>query len=308
MSISPRHHDRQLVPFEPRALLFPTVTLLLVLGTCIGVRVNTPIVLGLLVTGVIFLGLPHGALDPLVARKLFHGHRRFTMIRFLICYLLLAIICAASWHAIPDVALCFFLMISAIHFGSDWQERGSRWGRAAYGLCVVSIPTLRYAPEVGQVFTALGATASKEIVNSMRPLAVFAIVLACSSLFRQLRHRNRDALELAVLLVGGLTLSPLTFFVCYFCLLHSPRHLGATSREVGLRSGFEILGAVAPVVFATLGFAALLWRFLPLTDVSSRLLQIVFIGLAALTIPHMLLTALNARAQRPPAEAVPALA
>lgn len=280
------------------ALLFPTVTLFLVVATVTGTEMNAPMILALLAGGVVLLGLPHGSLDPLVARELFAGDRRFTMTRFLIFYILLAAFCVAGWLATPNIALSLFLLISALHFGSDWQQRGSFWGRAAYGACIVSVPTLHHADAVRLIYVELGATAAADIVNVSRVVACLAVAVAFLSLLRHIRLRWQDCLELVVMLIGGLALQPLVFFICYFCLLHSPRHLVATSRDVGLRDSRAIATAVAPAVGTTLVLAVLLWRFLPANNSTSRVLSVVFIGLAALTVPHMLLTAIKEREQR----------
>ena len=279
-------------------LLFPGVTLILVAANYLGTSMSGPIILALLVGGVVFLGLPHGSLDPLVAMQILGSDRRFTIGRFLLAYSLLAAVCVGCWLAFPNVGLSLFLIISALHFGSDWQQRGSSWGRIAYGACIVSVPTLHHAETVRQIFTELGATAAVSIVNTSKIVSCFAIAVAWFSLLPQLSRRWRDGLELAVILIGALALQPLIFFVCYFCLLHSPRHLFETSREVGLRGVGALITAVAPTVGATLVFAALLWRFLPAEHFTSHVLQIVFIGLAALTVPHMLLTEIKEREQQ----------
>ena len=271
-------------------LLFPAVTLLLVATTLHGGLFNTPLMVALLIVGVVLLGLPHGALDPLVARQRFAGQPRFTMTRFLLAYLGIAVLCAAGWLAIPNLGLILFLIISAFHFGSDWQDRGSSWGRTAYGACIISVSTLHHSQAVRQIYLQLGATGADAIISASKVVAVLAAVFALLSLLPQMRERWRDGLELGVIVIGGLVLQPLIFFICYFCLLHSPRHLASTAREVGVRGLSATVKAVAPAVCATLILAALLWRFLPASQNVSLILQIVFIGLAALTVPHMILT------------------
>ncbi len=277
---------------------FPTVTLLLVVATRAGASMNEPFILTVLVAGVIFFGLPHGSLDPQVARKVFGTDRRFTMVRFLATYAIVAVLCAAGWLAAPSVGLCIFLLISAFHFGSDWQERGSLWGRVAYGACVVTVPTLLHGESVRQIYLALGATDAAAIVGTSRIIAGAAIALAILSLLPAVQRRWQDCLELAIILIGGVLLPPLVFFVCYFCLLHSPRHLAETSRDVGLRGLRAIASAVVPTVAATLVFAAVLWHFLPAPRSSDSILEIVFVGLAALTVPHMALTEIKHFVQR----------
>jgi Brp/Blh family beta-carotene 15,15'-monooxygenase len=269
--------------------MFASITLLLTLAAIAGAAMNEPVILLFLVAGVVCLGLPHGALDPQVARELYRADRRFTMVRFLAAYTLIAALCAAGWTAAPNIALPIFLLISAVHFGSDWQQRGSLWSRSAYGACVVTVPTLHHAQTVRQIFLALGATNATYIVSVSRVVACIAAVFAIVSLLLQRKNRWQDYIDLAVILIGGVLLPPLVFFVCYFCLLHSPRHLADTSHAVGVHGIRAIAVAVAPTVAATLVFAAVLWRFIPFGRANDRILQIIFVGLAALTVPHMLL-------------------
>jgi Brp/Blh family beta-carotene 15,15'-monooxygenase len=277
---------------------FPAITLLLVLATLLGAGMNAPAILALLAAGVVCLGLPHGSLDPLVARKLFGANPRFTMAGFLAVYALLSVLCAIGWVAAPNAALSIFLVISAVHFGSDWQQRGSFWSRTAYGACVVTVPTLRHAETVRQIYVALGARDAAGIISASKIVAWSAATVAILSLLPQVRRRWRDCLELVVILIAGIALPPLVFFVCYFCLLHSPRHLAETSREVGLQGIGAIAKAVVPTVAVTLLLAAALWSFLPENRPGGRILEIIFIGLAALTVPHMLLTEFKDLEQR----------
>jgi hypothetical protein len=54
----------------------------------------------------------------------------------------------------------------------------------------------------------------------------------------------------------------------------------------------SIYVAMLPVLLATLLLGAIAYRLLPHIGTNARLLRIVFIGLAALTVPHMLLDTL----------------
>jgi Brp/Blh family beta-carotene 15,15'-monooxygenase len=280
---------------SPTAWLFPSITLLLVFATTSGVRMNQPLILMILIAGVVSLGLPHGSLDPLVARKLYGANRHFTMLRFVVIYTLIAAVCTVGWMAAPNIALPIFLLISALHFASDWEKRGSFWGRASYGACVVTVPTLHHAETVQHIYLTLGGTDASGIVSVSRSIAWIVAVAAVLSLLAQIRGRWRDCVELVCIVLGGVLLSPLIFFACYFCLLHSPRHLSDTSRDLGIRGIRAIAAAVVPTVAATLVLATILWHFLPTVRANDRILDIVFIGLAALTVPHMLLTEMNER-------------
>jgi Brp/Blh family beta-carotene 15,15'-monooxygenase len=105
----------------------------------------------------------------------------------------------------------------------------------------------------------------------------------------QFRQRSSDTLELLSIVGGGLLLHPLVFFTCYFALLHSPRHLLETAQGLGMTGLKRIYLATLPVLLATLLLAGLAYWLLPPIGMAARVLRIVFIGLAALTVPHMLL-------------------
>jgi Brp/Blh family beta-carotene 15,15'-monooxygenase len=281
--------------------LFPSVTLILIVAAASGIRPKTPIILVLLVVGVVILGLPHGALDPLVATQLWGARRPFPMLSFLILYTGMAAICAAVWLIIPTVALIGFLSISAYHFGSDWDDRCAAWGQIAFGIAIVSVPTLCKARQVEEIYRQLGASAAHQIVTVSQVFAVVAVVVALFAASSPSKFRISNLLELSTVVVGGLVLPPLLFFTCYFCLLHSPRHLMETARRLGLRGVRDIARSAAPTVLATLVLGIVLWAVLSGSVYSQKVIQLVFIGLAALTTPHMLLTELSLRRSLPSA-------
>jgi Brp/Blh family beta-carotene 15,15'-monooxygenase len=95
---------------------------------------------------------------------------------------------------------------------------------------------------------------------------------------------------LLVLLIGGVWLPPLIFFAVYFCALHSPRNFliewgqwegSGTQRRILL---LTYTGAAAA------SMAALLWLQARMAlSLEAALARTLFIGLAALTVPHMAL-------------------
>ena len=286
---------RRLVTASLFSVLFPALTLVLVLASARGISPGTPLILVLLVAGVVILGLPHGALDPLVAMQLWSTRQSFTLIRFLLLYTGVAGLCVAIWMITPDAALVGFLIISAYHFGSDWDGRCTAWGQVAFGMSIVSVSTLFKANQVEAIYAQLGASVAHQIVIVSQVIAVAAIAAALFAASSRSKFRVSNLLELSTVLVGGLVLPPLLFFTCYFCLLHSPRHLIQTARALGLRGVGDTARAAAPSVLATLILGTGLWMFLPGSIYSQKVVQLVFIGLAALTAPHMLLTEFSRR-------------
>ena len=99
---------------------------------------------------------------------------------------------------------------------------------------------------------------------------------------------RRAAAEIAGLAVMLALLPPLWGFAVYFCAIHSVRHLRAVARALsplGSRVWWQVAAFSAVSIAAVL--TAVPW--LATVDLDSGLIRATFIGLAALTVPHVLL-------------------
>lgn len=275
----------------------PFQTALFIAGLLALIAVQTGLSLGLreqiliLAPAVALLGLPHGALDLPMAETIWplRGWRARAL--FFAAYLSLAGCVGLMWWIAPAVALSAFLAYSAVHFSADWQEDGTLW-QVSGGLSAVGAPALFHGADVTDLFAALGPVASAGAIAQGTALA--GIVGAGCALAALVSLRNgRDrapVLEVGAIWLGAAFLPPLLYFAAYFCLLHSPRHLTGTLAVLPDR-GRALRGAAA-IMVVSLGGAALglgLLIFASAGDATTSLLQVVFIGLAALTVPHMLL-------------------
>lgn len=243
----------------------------------------------LLGVGVILFGLPHGSLDVLVARRIFRLTKISAFAIFFAAYMGLSAVYGLIWWWLPTTALAAFLAISALHFSTDWERRGSLMTRLAYGLAIVTLPALGHAGEVRAIYRALGASAPDGLLLAAKIIAIPASFVALVAAYRQRRSGSRDLIEVASIILGGIVLSPILYFICYFCFLHSPRHLFTTAREEHIESlGQIVRHTFAPTLVVVAAVAAIFTRpaFLLSAD---RLLQVIFVGLAVLTVPHMIL-------------------
>ena len=130
------------------------------------------------------------------------------------------------------------------------------------------------------------AILTSNIIVPVMGLMVFVYGLMA---FRDASLRARFA-EFTLLAVVFAFLPPLVSFALYFCIIHTGRHmrriwhvLASSSSPKGLyrqAAGFTLASWLV-------GGAAFLW--LETGDLDAALLQVVFIGLAALTVPHMIL-------------------
>jgi Brp/Blh family beta-carotene 15,15'-monooxygenase len=277
---------------------FVLAIVLLTSAAAFGVAPDNASTLVILVVGVVLLGLPHGALDPLVARNAFANIPRYHTLSFYAAYLSAVCLYALLWRNLPTAGLAGFLIIAAYHFGSDWTSRGSALTRFGYGLTVVTLPAAFHPRAEAQIFTLLGTPYAPAFVSVSRLLAPLAMVAGGIGAILQCKQRKRDLVEFLAIVAGALLLEPLVFFTCYFSLLHSPRHLLETAQDLGLTDLASIVRKSLPILIATLALAGLFYLGLRGASATGRIVMTVFIGLAALTVPHMLLDALASASKK----------
>ena len=122
----------------PETLLFTTAVILA--GVFVAASVDLPalpLLIALLI-GVSLFGLPHGALDPLIAQRaeLWTGPLGF--IAFNAAYIAIAALTVAIWLLVPAIALAGFLLISAWHFAGDWFDREAVVARLATATSILA--------------------------------------------------------------------------------------------------------------------------------------------------------------------------
>ena len=243
---------------------------------------------GVLVACVALLGVPHGALDPVLAHASGIARTPLRLARFVLLYVTQATLVVLLWWMAPGIALAGFLLLSIWHFRSDWRELPN-WQGLAAAATLVCAPALFHPAAAGQLFSLLmfGVSASW-LILALQVTGIVAIIALALALRGLAQSKPYVALELLTLPVLAWALPPLLFFVVYFCGLHSPRHIIETIRQAQLRRSTIVLTGSAFTAI-TLAAAVAAFGLLPVADSAPRLLAIVFVGLAALTVPHMLL-------------------
>mgnify|MGYP001448282696 CR=1 FL=1 len=69
------------------------------------------------VSAIVFIGLPHGAMDGALAYRFGWGKSVKRALVFLVSYVLIAAMVVFFWFEFPVLALIAFLAISMVHFG-----------------------------------------------------------------------------------------------------------------------------------------------------------------------------------------------
>jgi Brp/Blh family beta-carotene 15,15'-monooxygenase len=271
-----------------QGLLFSVTALLVALASLpIGAEVGSSMLL-LLVGLIVVLGVPHGAFDPLFAQRLHRlaGVRDWSL--FTLAYLLPALLVTLLWQSAPVYFLGGFLLLSLVHFSGDPETGSGGFFRVLYGGLVIVLPACLHVDEVARLFGMLAEPAAAATLAGWLHLASWPWLLATIfAMLSALRLRWRAALEMLAVTVLAIVAPPLVAFTVFFCGMHGARHFlrtlayaGPGAARIGLRF------ALLPMVAVALMFAVALWVWRDVA-LEERLVRLIFIGLAALTVPHM---------------------
>ena len=270
--------------------VFCGLALALVIVSLVGARLQPRH--ELLVAGalVLLLGMPHGAFDVVFARKLLGVAGGKGWVLFSLFYVGLSAAVVGLWAVAPTPFLCAFLIFSAVHFGGDPAGGVSWLTRGLYGGAVIVLPALWHGPELQRLLGLVAGPSSAAFVAPvLSQLALpwlAATVLACALAVRTSRLAACESAALAAL---SLAVPPLVAFTVYFCAMHSPRHILRTLAGLQADEARHALALALWPTLAVLVTAAVLgWRMSDL-PVEAGVMQLVFVGLAALTLPHMVL-------------------
>lgn len=245
---------------------------------------------------IFIMGMPHGALDILMLKSLSRqdmGKSRFSYavkLGILVCvYIALVVMAFFAWMLLPTVCLLVFLTIGVAHFRHDWQQTRSTpaWCLSAV---VVTAPSLVYSRRLEDVFEWLFLPAyhASIIALGMQVIAVlcFAIVLA---------YWLKDSIEtpvvknMIIVVISACVLPPLVFFTLYFCIVHSVYHTVLVQKTMQVNFKSLAVATLVPMLGTVAIFSAGYWYFIE-TEALSVYYPLIFIGLFAVTCPHVLLT------------------
>lgn len=239
------------------------------------------------------VGLPHGAGDAWLAARQGLLSRPAPAMLFLGGYVMLAGLVILAWLAAPVMSLAVFLLISAWHFGGDFAQGEQPVRRLSAGVALLGAPALFWPDAVGAIYGALSGEAAETLAGWQSHLfAPACLVYFTASLLPRPAHAAwRPLFELGGLCLLAAALTPLLWFTVYFAGLHSPRHFKVLFMEAGPGERARLAGLSAFATLAALVFAvgAAILLVSSGVEINDALVNVIFVGLAALTVPHMAL-------------------
>jgi len=259
---------------------------------------------------ILSIGISHGSLDNVKGRKLFQIFEVKKFYIFYLAYILIAVIVIILWILIPYVSLIIFLIVASYHFGKEDTQflivENSYYNQFLFllkGSLIVFAPMYFHFEETISIFKLLfienenfynflDLIESKKILLYCIILSTLANILLFTKNFEL--KKFTIFLDYFSIIIINYYFSPLVAFTIYFCFLHSVRHSISLMSELDrddLGNGFKIFVKKAlPLTIITAIFCAIGLYLLNNTyNLESSILKIIFIGLASLTFPHILL-------------------
>ena len=259
---------------------------------------------------ILVIGVSHGSLDNLKGRKLLQIFRIYNFFIFYLSYILISLIVIFLWVIAPSISLVVFLVVASHHFGKEDTQfliiKNSYLNQLLFflkGSLIVFTPMYFHFDETISIFKLLLIDNESfyeflNIIETNKILLYCIIVSTLSSIILFAKNfefkRFTIFLDYFSILIINYYFSPLVAFTIYFCFLHSVRHSISLINELDkndLTNGLKIFTKKAlPLTILTATFCFLGLYLLGNTyTFDSSIVKIIFIGLASLTFPHILL-------------------
>ena len=259
---------------------------------------------------ILIIGVSHGSLDHVKGRRLFEILNINQFYLFYLVYILIAFFVIIIWISIPSISLMFFLIVASYHFGKEDTQflinKSSTLNFFLYflkGLLIILAPLFFHFSETVEIFKFLlveneAFYLTLAFIETSKIIIIGIMLSSLASVFLFLKEfeikKFAIFLDYFSILILNYYLSPLLAFTVYFCFLHSVRHSISLIYEIdasNLKNGLTIfLKKALPLTILTAIFCLISIYFLNNSyDLNSSILKVIFIGLASLTFPHILL-------------------
>ena len=247
---------------------------------------------------IFFIGLPHGSFDGAVA-SLVGFRTRLQFLQFLFYYLLLFFLVILFWLFFPIISLIIFITMTIAHFGlCDWSNFGINKHKIfisfTYGMTIIF--GIIFFNET-QSFLIFEYLTNENIYKFKKYLFIPYFLTILSLLYFSYlsffeKKFRKGVIELLFLLLVFYFFDPLLSFTIYFCFFHTYKHLKHLIKNIYLNlpnKKFVIYTTIIFTFISWIGGLGIMYYLIQNLTLYESILKVIFIGLAALTLPHMLL-------------------
>ena len=255
---------------------------------------------------IISFGISHGALDNEKGKKLLRKFKIKNILLFYLSYIFVSLIILLFWFYFPTLTLSLFLIVAAYHFGKEDSEimgpKKNVFLKVIYflkGSVVILAPLFFKYNETSNLFDILNFNLELlSYFNENNLIKIFFYISLISNLYFLIENidENYDFIILDLFSINLLfyLLSPLAAFSLYFCFIHSLRHTVSLCNNLDKKSlskGFKrfLKKALPLTIITAVIFIIVVFIIIKYNTLDFALLNVIFIGLASLTFPHILL-------------------
>jgi len=269
-----------------------------------------PAALVVLFVAVVLTGMPHGAIDHLVAARLWGLDATWTdQAKFYGGYLALMALYGGLWIVAPGWSLGLFLVLTMYHFGQAdlayWRlpPLAARLLYLSRGLFLLGLPIVAFPGVVDPIFEAIGgvhlldwplvASASDVLFAGLVAQHVGALGLAWPWADPSAGWgAGREALNVTVLAALFGLVHPLVAFSVYFGGWHALGHILELLRFFRRRGEAMSMAQFyrEAALFTLLPFVGLagLYAATQSFGLENQMVALLFIVIAIMTLPHMI--------------------
>jgi len=252
----------------------------------------------------LIIGVSHGSLDNFKGKKLLRLFNLRSDFLFYFIYLLISLLVIILWLIFPNTTLLLFLIVAAYHFGKeDTVFAFKRKFLISEGLfflkgsSVIIAPLLFQKDATNEIFRILNFYVFDSSIFNTQFLIIFLCLSFLSSIYisnkKNIDLKSLMFMDFFSLIILNFFLTPILAFTLYFCFLHSIRHSITLIFELdkSLKEGFKkfISKAIPLTLITGLIFLISIYFLNNFYKLDEAIYKVIFIGLASLTFPHILL-------------------
>ena len=250
------------------------------------------------------IGISHGALDNMKGAQLLKIFDMKSMFTFYVGYLAISVLVICVWLLSSTFLLCLFLLLASYHFGKEDSEFLFQ-SKKFYldilfflkGLVIISAPLFFQYTDTINIFNTIGMNTDLFIFRDYSFIisCFFISIISSIAIVRIARNLYASILiiDLFAIVILNYFLHPLFAFTLYFCFLHSVRHSITLMQDLDkdLSKSIKIfIRKSLPLTIVTASIFVVAFAFLMSEyDINSSINKVIFVGLAALTFPHIIL-------------------
>ena len=253
---------------------------------------------------ILIIGISHGALDNVKGEKLFKLLGYNSKYLFYLSYIIISLLIIFSWLILPNLILLIFLIVASYHFGKEdtvFKVKKRVLSNEILfflkGSSIIISPLLFQRDSTNEIFATLNFYVFESPFFNDFTLIIFLVLGFFSNIYltidKSINFKNIMILDYFSIIILNIFLTPILAFTLYFCFLHSVRHSFSLINEIdrSFKIGLKkfIMKAIPLTLITSLIFLSSIYFLNNLYEIDEAIYKVIFIGLASLTFPHILL-------------------